>query len=255
MTSTSDNSPTDDAFLGGALHLLQPRHGYRAGTDPVLLAACVPARPGDSVLDLGCGVGTALFCVATRVSDLALTGVELQPDYADLARENAKRNGLTAQITTADIRALPTDITDQRYDHVILNPPYFAPGRGKAPRDTGKTTAFSGDTPLRDWLDVAGKRVAPKGTLTLIQKTDRLQQVLGALPRHLGSVIVKPLTARAGRDADRFLLQAKHSGRAALRLASPLVLHEGDMHVSDQPDHSAQIAGILRKAEKLDLQT
>ena len=50
---------TEDAFLGGKLHLKQPRRGYRAGVDPVLLAAAVPAQAGQSVLDLGCGVGAA----------------------------------------------------------------------------------------------------------------------------------------------------------------------------------------------------
>ena len=59
MTSISDSDLTRDAFLGGRLYLWQPRTGYRAGVDPVLLAASVPARRGESVLDLGCGVGTA----------------------------------------------------------------------------------------------------------------------------------------------------------------------------------------------------
>jgi tRNA1Val (adenine37-N6)-methyltransferase len=70
---------TRDGFLGGRLALLQPRDGYRAGTDPVLLAAFVPAREGESVLDLGCGAGTAALCLAARVPVLELHGLELQP--------------------------------------------------------------------------------------------------------------------------------------------------------------------------------
>ncbi|MEO0916318.1 MAG: methyltransferase, partial [Pseudomonadota bacterium] len=63
MTATTDN-----AFLGGRLQVLQPAVGYRAGADPVLLAAAVDAGPGHSVLDVGCGVGTALLCLGTRVN-------------------------------------------------------------------------------------------------------------------------------------------------------------------------------------------
>mgnify|MGYP003408994725 CR=1 FL=1 len=55
---------TDDKFLCGKLQLLQPRKGYRAATDPVLLAAAVPARSGQSVLDLGCGAGAAALSVS-----------------------------------------------------------------------------------------------------------------------------------------------------------------------------------------------
>jgi tRNA1Val (adenine37-N6)-methyltransferase len=69
---------THDAFLCGKLHLWQPRRGYRAATDPVLLAAACPAQPGQSVLDMGCGVGAAALCLGARVPDLRLYGLELQ---------------------------------------------------------------------------------------------------------------------------------------------------------------------------------
>ncbi|WP_348656358.1 methyltransferase, partial [uncultured Sulfitobacter sp.] len=70
---------TRDAFLGGKLHLWQPRKGYRAGVDPVLLAATVPAQAGQRVLELGCGVGAVSLCLGARVPGLQLTGVEIQP--------------------------------------------------------------------------------------------------------------------------------------------------------------------------------
>ena len=81
----ADADLSDDKFLMGRLRLLQPLRGYRAATDPVLLAAACPATPGQSVLDLGCGAGAAALCLATRVPGLALAGLEVQPEYADLA--------------------------------------------------------------------------------------------------------------------------------------------------------------------------
>ncbi|MCO4829001.1 MAG: methyltransferase, partial [Lentibacter algarum] len=58
---------THDAFLGGRLKLWQPKQGYRAGVDPVLLAASIAAKAGESVLDLGCGAGAAALCLGRRV--------------------------------------------------------------------------------------------------------------------------------------------------------------------------------------------
>ena len=115
----TDEDLSYDAFLGGKLHLWQPAQGYRAGVDPVFLAASVNAIPGQSVLDLGCGVGTAALCLGARVPDLLLQGVERQAFYADLAG----RNGLETEC--ADLLAMPLDLRQRQFDHVIANPPYF----------------------------------------------------------------------------------------------------------------------------------
>ena len=58
---------SEDTLLGGRVKLRQPRHGYRAAIDPVLLAAAVPAGHGDTVLDIGCGAGAAGLCILSRV--------------------------------------------------------------------------------------------------------------------------------------------------------------------------------------------
>ena len=101
MVPEANSTLTEDAFLGGRLRLLQPAKGYRAGVDPVLLAASVPAKAGQRVLELGCGVGAALLCLGRRVPGLSLTGVEIQPLYAYCARCNALGNDIEAQVVQA----------------------------------------------------------------------------------------------------------------------------------------------------------
>ena len=73
-----------DEFLGGKLKIKQPLRGYRAGVDPVLLAASVNAYEGEDILDLGCGVGVASLCLSQRISGLNIYGIEIQSDYACL---------------------------------------------------------------------------------------------------------------------------------------------------------------------------
>ena len=86
MSGQAETDLTHDAFLGGRLRLWQPRQGYRAGMDAVLLSASVPANKGERVLELGCGVGTAILCLGTRVEGVDLTGVERDAAFAALAR-------------------------------------------------------------------------------------------------------------------------------------------------------------------------
>ena len=71
---------TEDRFLGGQVLLRQPAGGYRAAIDPVLLAASVDARSGERVLEAGTGHGAAAICLAHRVRDCRVSGIEVQPD-------------------------------------------------------------------------------------------------------------------------------------------------------------------------------
>ena len=255
MTSTLGSETTDDAFLGGRLNLRQPRVGYRAGVDPVLLAASVPAKAGQNVLDLGCGVGAAMLCLHARVPGLELTGVEVQASYADLATRNMVRNGAKGGVVTADLADLPAGLRARRFDHVIANPPYFGRDKGTASADTGRNIAFGGATALADWVSVAAKRCAPRGYVTMIQRAERLPEVLRALPVSLGSVVVLPLAGRAGRMADRVIIQARQNGRAPFRLLAPLVLHSGDDHGKDAPDYAPAVHDILKNSAPLPLQS
>lgn len=234
---------TTDAFLGGKVTAVQPARGYRAGVDAVLLAACVPAVAGQSVLELGCGVGVASLCLSARVPDLDITGVEVQADYATLAVQNG------VKATCADLRALPDDIRNTQYHHVMANPPYFDRTTGPSAPDAGRDVAMGGDTPLGDWLDIAAKRLAPKGYFTLILRIERLPEVLSQL--RLGSIIVRPIAARMAQEPHLFLLQARHSGRAPFRLLQPLIMHDGTMHDADRENYTLQIRDVLRNGTAL----
>ena len=244
---------TCDAFLGGRVQLWQPRRGYRAGIDPVLLAAAVPARPGETALDLGCGVGAAALCLAARVDGVKVTGVEVQPAYADLARRNAAENGLALEVIAADLRELPADLRQRQFHHVLMNPPYFDRSRGTGSDDMGRDIAFGGDTALGDWLDVGIRRLAPKGHLTLIQHISRLPEVLAGIGDRLGSVAVCPLVPRTGRPPDRFLLRGILAGRAAFRMTAGLLIHDGAAHDGDRESYAEDIGRVLRDGYKLDI--
>ncbi len=240
---------TRDAFLGGRVLLYQPRTGYRAGVDPVLLAASVAAEAGQSVLDLGCGVGAAILCLSARVPGLMLTGVELQDDYAQLARRNA---GDRVEVIQADITDLPPALRQRQFDHVISNPPYFDRAASREAQDAGRETALGESTPLADWVRAAAKRLKPKGLAHIIHRAERLPEILGAWPKGMGSIEVLPLTSRAGRRAERVIVRARKNGRGAFKLHAPLILHAGARHTADTPDYVPKVKAVLRDAAALE---
>ncbi|MEM1375076.1 MAG: methyltransferase domain-containing protein [Pseudomonadota bacterium] len=222
----------------------QPRAGYRAGVDAVILAAACPARSGEAVLELGCGVGVATLCLAARTG-AEVTGVEVQPDYAALAEKNG------VDVVETDIRALPGDLRQRQFHHVMFNPPYFDPARGAAAPDAGRQIARAEAIPLSDWFDTAAKRLRPKGTLTMIHKAERLPDILRALPPGLGGIEVLPLQPRRGRAAHLVLVRGRKDARTPFKLHAPMTIHAAAQHEADRPDYTAEFKGILQDGASL----
>jgi tRNA1(Val) A37 N6-methylase TrmN6 len=245
-TPFPDEALSCDHLLGGRVRLWQPRRGYRAATDPVLLAAACPARPGERVLDLGCGVGTAGLCLAARVGGLELHGLEIQPAYAALAERNARENGVAATIHIGDVAAVPRALRALVFDHVIANPPWFETGASASPEVGRDRARRIGAADTMAWVASGLRRLRQGGWLTLIHRTEALPDILAACRGRAGAIAVRPLAARDGRAAGRILLRARKDSAAPFRLCAPFVLHEGERHGADGDDFTAAARAVLR---------
>jgi len=223
---------TQDALLDGAVLLRQPEDGYRAAIDSVFLAAAVPAESGARVFEPGAGVGAAALCLARRAAGCNVTGIELQPDLVRLAGENVRANGMVGRvdIMIGDLAApLPPRIAGP-FDHVMANPPHLEEGRARKPPDPGKAAAqVEAGARLADWIDCCLMRTRSRGTLTMIHRADRLDEILGLLRGRGGEIVVFPLwPGRGDAPAKRVIVRARRAVATPLRLAPGMVLHEAD---------------------------
>lgn len=249
-------SVSDDAFLGGRLRILQPRQGYRAGLDAVMLAAAVADRDGRpfSVLDAGAGVGTAGLCVASRCPAARVVLVEREPDLVRLARENIARNALGERVSAieADLaNASRTElsalgIAESAFDQVIANPPYHAEGAGTAAPHALRAAAHAmPETGLDAWCRFLARMARPGGEALIIHKTAALPDLLRALEGRFGGLAALPLHAFAGEAAGRILLRGLKGSRAPFRLEAGLVLHEAESRFTPGAE------GVLRLGQSL----
>ena len=247
----SPSSTSDDTLLGGRVTLRQPVDGYRVAIDPVILAAAVPAGAQDRVLDIGCGIGAASLCLAARVPDCRVVGLERDRDIAQLAAENIARNDfadapLGDPRRSARIRRM--SLAPGSFTQVMANPPFLEAARASAsPVAARAAAAVEGEALLGDWIDFALAMLRDKATLTLIHRADRLGDLLAALGGRAGGVIVFPLWPGEGKPAKRILLQAKKGSAAPLTLAQGLVLHRADGRNSEAAE------AILRHGAALPL--
>lgn len=240
---------TEDRFLGGQLTLRQPKQGFRAGLDSVMLAAAVPAVPGDTALELGSGAGVAALCLARRVAGVHVTGIEIQGELVALATVNAEANALDgATFVQGRAEQPPPELPRDHFDHVMINPPFFVDGRDDASPDAFRRIAsIADDELLTRWAKTARTHLHAKGLLTAIVPADRLAALLSALATGFGNVTIFPLWPRAGEPAKRIIVSARKGSRAALSLKPGLVLHGAG------GDYSEGAEAILRRGGALNL--
>jgi len=239
---------TEDRIFGGQVILNQPREGYRAAIDPVMLAASVPATSGNRALDLGCGVGAAMLCLATRVDGVKVDGLEVQLDLALMAQKNIQANGLADRVRVfeGDLLDPPGDLERESYTQVFANPPYITLERGNAPPNPVKRTAHvEGQANLNDWVNAALSFCKRKGTICFIYRADRLADVLKALDGKAGEIQVIPLFPKSGEDASRIIIRARKGIKTPLTLTSGLVLHNKDGSYSDVADQVLKGEGSI----------
>lgn len=224
---------TCDVILGGRLSLIQPARGQRAGSDAILVGSCVPARAGDLVADFGAGIGSVGLAVLARVPGARAVLVEIEPQAAELARQNVLANGFAdhAQVLTADVANLGRGETENlaaSFDHVVANPP-FHPESGRASPDPATALARIA-TPglIEDWSRAAARLLKPGGTFTVIHRPDALAHLLSALAGRFGGLVVRFVHGKANEAAVRVLIQGTKGSRAPLRVLPAVILNASE---------------------------
>lgn len=239
-----DRDFTEDKFLGGRISIKQPKQGFRAGHDSVLLAAAVPARADDRILEIGSGSGVSSLCLAARVSGCEVLGIEIDPALAALANENAKRNGMDVSVRFVEGDARDAKPGGPPFDHVFFNPPFHpdtgqvspTAARDRATRDT--------EDAVRSWTKHALALVKSGGIVTAILRADRLGDFLAVSGK--AGVVVLPLLPAVGEPAKRVIVQIRKDDSQPLFTAAGFPLHE-----DGRPTHGAE--AVLRHGAALPL--
>lgn len=236
---------TRDRFLGGRVIADQPERGFRAGHDTVLLAAAVPAVAGDRILELGSGTGIASLCLAVRVPDVEVMGIEIDLELVDVANANAGLNSVAERAKFIPGAIASANIPGAPFDHVFFNPPFHpdtgqvspSATRDRAKRDPGQA--------IPRWTELALRLVKQGGTVTGIVRVDRVDEMLA--PVGAAAVLLFPLLPKAGEPPKRCIVRITSGKRADLVRAAGLILHEADGRNTEAAE------AVLRHGSALDL--
>ena len=213
--------------LWNSVTLLQPEDQFRLGTDSVACAAFARFSHGAAVADLGCGSGAIALMLLASDPSLQVTGVELQPEAARLAQENAARSGLNCTVLEGDLREIRSLLPAGSMDGVISNPPYFpvgsGPGGPRAAARSEQTCTLAQLTQAAAWLLKFG------GSFVLVHRPERLADLIWELRcQKLEPKRIRLVRHHAGADANLVLIAARRGGKPGVMLEPELLLFTPD---------------------------
>ena len=236
----------DDMGFGG-LSLIQDEGGFRYGIDAVLLAtfAAGAVREPKRICDLGTGNGAVAMILLAKFRQAALTGVELQPQAADMARRSAALNGFAdrCEILTGDVRDLPFEESQREgFDLVVSHPPYVRSGGPMvSSRKEMALARHEIEGGLENFLDAAAALLRDHGTLCMVHRPSRLVDILSeGRRRHLEAKEILPVAPRKGKDPNLVLVRFLKNGGSELDLREPLYVYEGS-------DYSPSIMALYER--------
>ncbi len=244
MTESLGFPCTEGTLLGGRLRYAQPVEGYRTGLEPVLIAASIPASPGEAVVEAGSGAGAGLLALAARVPGIGGLGLERDPAMARLGCANVAANGL------AGLRVIAADITswrpDRTYDHAFANPPWHNAAGTPSPVPGRRAAKVAPAGTLANWAAALAAALRPRGSLSLILPAADLASGMSALLNAAcGEVALYPFWPHYGEAARLILLRGLKGGRGACRVSAGMVLHEAN------GSFTAAARAVLEGGEKL----
>lgn len=241
---------TMDTLLNGKIVLEQPQDGYRVAIDPLFLAASIPAQTGETVLDIGTGVGAALLCLAHRISDIRIVGLEIQQELGRLATKNVRANEMhhRCEIIIGNLLKLPPRLAAGSFHHIMANPPYYEEIKATSSKFNNKRLSnIESEATLSDWVNFSYLMVRPKGSVTFIYPADRMDTLLALVHQKFGEIVVYPLWPALGKDAKRVIVRGRKNVASPTRLSQGLVLHEQNGKITLDADD------ILRQGLGLEL--
>lgn len=247
----NDNTDlTEDKLLGGKVIIFQPKKGYRVAVDSCLLAAAVPAKAGDRVLDLGVGTGAVSLCIRARVPQCKITGIDKNTGYLELAAKSVTKNNWEHSIDLhfGDVCRPPRVIEPASFDYVVANPPYFEEDAYFKSPNAGKSEAHATHgSKLENWVSCAKTYLKPEGCFLVIFPSDKEEVLLAALKAHFNEIAVFRVYSSDETTPIRVIVTAKAS-----QTGEKTFLELGKLYIRDiKGDYTADARGILWEGNAL----
>lgn len=229
IVNLKENERLDDLQRNG-YRIIQNPEKFCFGMDAVLLTGFANADKEDVLLDLGTGTGIIPILMEAKYHCAHLTGLEIQPESADMAVRSVALNNLSdkIEIVTGDIKEADKFFPSASFDCITCNPPYMIGQHGITNPDSPK--AIARHEILCTFEDVArqaAKLLKPGGHFFLVHRPFRLPEIITTLVKYrLEPKRMQLVYPYVDKEPNMVLLEAVRGGKARMTVEKPLIVFE-----------------------------
>lgn len=224
-----ENERIDDLKRNG-YRIIQNPARFCFGMDAVLLSGFAKAKEGDKVLDMGTGTGIIPILMEAKTKAAHLTGLEIQPESADMARRSTLLNHLEDKITIVegDIKEADSIFKAASFDVITCNPPYMTEHHGlQNPQDAKAIARHEILCSLEDVIRQAAILVRPGGSFYMVHRPFRLAEIMVLLHQYkLEPKRMQLVYPFVDKEPGMVLLGAVRGGKPRITVEKPLIIYK-----------------------------
>ena len=219
----------DDLQRNGYQIIQDPKR-FCFGMDAVLLSGFARVEEGERALDLGTGTGIIPILLSAKTAGSSFTGLEIQPESADMASRSVQLNGLCDKIAIiqGDIRDASERFGASSFDVVTSNPPYMRAEHGLTGTNEARTIArHEVLCTLDDLMRETARLLKPQGRFYLVHRPFRLAEIFAKMQEYR----IEPKRMRlvypfADKEPNMVLLEGVRGGKPRLAVEPPLIIYK-----------------------------
>ena len=229
QVTIKENERIDDLQRNG-YRIIQDPDRFCFGMDAVLLSGFATAKKGDKVLDMGTGTGIIPILMEAKTDAEHLTGLEVQPESADMALRSVQLNGLEDKISivTGDIKEAKNLFPKASFQVITSNPPYMIGQHGLVNPHSEKAIArHEVLCTLEDVIENAAALLVPGGHFYMVHRPFRLAEIMTTLVKYrLEPKRMQLVYPYIDKEPNMVLIEATRGGKSRLQVEKPLIVYE-----------------------------
>lgn len=198
--------------------------------DAVLLSGFVQVKPNETVLDLGTGTGIIPILLEAKTDGSHFTGLEIQPESADMAKRSVLYNHLEDKINIeiGNIKDASIQFGASSFHVITTNPPYMTGNHGLTNQNQAKAIARHEILcNLEDVIRESAKILKPQGRFYMVHRPFRLAEIINLMHQYgLEPKRMQLVHPFIDKEPNMVLIEGLRGGKPRITVEKPLIVYQ-----------------------------